>query len=92
MPQEGGRADQVLVGCHLFALVKLQLVGVDSFLVNVAALLVVVDQGGRGCEGYLPAVLNAGQLADGLGDASLVEDAECFPEDEDRVLAFVELL
>jgi hypothetical protein len=70
----------------------LELVGVDSFLVNVAAFLVVVNQGDRGCERNLPAVLNAGQLTDGFSDASFVEDAECFPENEDRVLAFAKLL
>ncbi len=48
----------------------------------------VVDQGLGSCELDFSAILDTGQLTNGLVDVAFVEDAETFPENEDRILTF----
>ncbi len=44
VPQEGSCTDEVFISCNFFAFVKLELVGVNCLLIDVSALLVIVDE------------------------------------------------
>lgn len=92
VPQEGGSAHQVAVAGLVLALLHLQHVHVNSFLVDVAAALIVVNEGERGGEGDLSSILNSVELADRLGDAAFVEDAKRLPESKFGILTLVKFL
>ena len=92
VPQETGCSYQVTIICHFLALIHRQHKRVDRFLVNVAAPLMIVDQG-LGCsELHLAPVLNSGQLSDRLIDVSFIENTEGLPENKNGVCALVKLL
>ena len=90
--QEGGCSYQIAVVRHFLPLVHCQHECVDSLLVDVTAAFMVENEGLGGCVLNFSAVLDPGQLSDGLIDVSFVEDSVRLPEDENGIGAFFHFL
>lgn len=92
VPQEGSRTNEISVGGLFLPLIQLKHKGIDSFLVDVSAPLMVVNQCNGRWKTHFAPFLDPWKLTDGLGHASFVEDAKGFPKCKTCVLAFVKLL
>jgi len=63
-----------------------------AYLIDVASLIVVVDQCSVACVGHLFLLLDAGQIIDGFVCVTQLETSEALPEHVERIVgALVEL-
>lgn len=92
MPQEGGSAHQVTVTSLVLALLHLEHIHVNGFLVNVTAALIVVNEGESGRKSDFAPVLYPVEFTDGLSDATFIKDAKGLPESKHSILPLVEFL
>ena len=92
VPEEGSCSYQIAIVSLLFTLIHREHECVDGFLIDVAAPLVVENEG-LGCrELNLTPILDACQLTDRFIYISFVKNSVGLPKDEHWVLSLLELL
>lgn len=91
MPEERCCSYEIAIVGHLLTLIHREHERINRRLVNIAATLVVENEGLGRSELNFAAILDACELTDSLINISFVENSVCLPEDKDGVLSLIQL-